>query len=318
MIDVVAYELRGAFSAKTPMPTMGADERKCRFCGKGIAEGATFNHVAHAISECLGNKHIFTPYECDKCNQEYSKLEQHIGNFLGVLLNMYEIEGKPSKKNPTGLRKIKTPDLAVSKQGGTTILTVKDADMAELQAHGRMAITSQLKFDKYIPLNVYKSFCKYAISLFREDDFEKFSKLTKWINGECELCFEPIVLFALCKRLMKHPCFIYFTQQNDPLYPFCVGLFLVGGLVFAIEFPSDTTFEDLDNAKRMEVLRNLCSTYFPKISFYQQNLSGNQLVASRMSWRLIVPPHLRKGVDYFVGGTKEEVDELIKKYVAHT
>lgn len=309
----VEYKLKGFFSDKTPMSVVDTDKRKCRFCGKGIADGATFNHVSHAISECLGNKHIFTPHECDKCNQEYSKLEQHIGNFLSVLLNMYEIQGKPSKKNPTGLRRIKTPDLEVANQGGGMILTVKDSDMNELRTHGRMTITAQMKFDKYIPINVYKSFCKYAISLFRDDDFEKFSKLTQWIKGECELCFEPIVLFAPCKRLYKHPCFIYFTQQATPVYPFCVGIFLVGGLAFALEFPSDTTFEVENNAKRIEVLQNLCSTYFPKISFYQQNLSGDQLVESKMNWSLVVPPHLREGVDYFVGRTKDEVDKIMKQ-----
>ena len=43
------------------------NHRLCRFCGQG-EPGTSFRHKAHAIPELLGNKSIFTNFECDNCN----------------------------------------------------------------------------------------------------------------------------------------------------------------------------------------------------------------------------------------------------------
>lgn len=98
------------------------DIRKCRFCGKGISDGVKFNHIAHAISQSLGNKFLFALDECDECNQKFSNLEQHLGNFLSVMLYTYDIEGKPSRKNSRGLRKIETPDYKFSTEGDMKVV----------------------------------------------------------------------------------------------------------------------------------------------------------------------------------------------------
>ena len=44
--------------------------RVCRFCGKRSPE-VTFESEAHAIPEALGNKSIFSAYECDVCNHMF-------------------------------------------------------------------------------------------------------------------------------------------------------------------------------------------------------------------------------------------------------
>lgn len=42
------------------------ENRTCRFCGLHEPR-VTFRHEAHAIPEALGNRSIFTNYECDSC-----------------------------------------------------------------------------------------------------------------------------------------------------------------------------------------------------------------------------------------------------------
>ena len=55
--------------------------RTCRFCGKRSPE-VTFEKQAHAIPECLGNKSLFTAYECDACNGFFGTgIENDFGNW---------------------------------------------------------------------------------------------------------------------------------------------------------------------------------------------------------------------------------------------
>jgi HNH endonuclease len=47
--------------------------RKCRFCHRTAAEGATFRSVAHAIPTALGNDHLKIADECDECNNHFGR-----------------------------------------------------------------------------------------------------------------------------------------------------------------------------------------------------------------------------------------------------
>ena len=54
-------------------PILGKNEaQRCRFCG-GYSPGVSFQQQAHAIPEALGNKTLFTSYECDNCNQKFGR-----------------------------------------------------------------------------------------------------------------------------------------------------------------------------------------------------------------------------------------------------
>lgn len=253
---MITYKLRGLFSEKSSVPVgvQNLELRKCRFCKKGISEGAHFNHIAHAISDSLGNKHIFALDECDECNQRFSALEQHLSNFLSAMLYLYEVKGKPSKKNPSGLRKIETPDYNFATKNAFKVVTVKKNDFEEfiknIRNRGSFKIKSPMKFDKFIPLNIYKTFCKFAINLFKEEDFIYFTKLVNWIINNEHLPFNPIILYSPCEMNNTHPKFMYFTQNGNIHMPFCIGCFLICNFIFLVEFPSDYTFEENDNVNR--------------------------------------------------------------------
>jgi hypothetical protein len=51
---------------------------QCRFCG-GKPPQRTFVKRAHAVSELLGNKVMTSLYECDTCNERFSKFEADLG-----------------------------------------------------------------------------------------------------------------------------------------------------------------------------------------------------------------------------------------------
>ncbi|OLY93656.1 HNH endonuclease [Cnuella takakiae] len=55
--------------------------KKCRFC-KSKFPDVKFKSVAHAIPEYTGNKSLIATFECDNCNQYFSKLESEFANFM--------------------------------------------------------------------------------------------------------------------------------------------------------------------------------------------------------------------------------------------
>jgi hypothetical protein len=57
--------------------------RFCRFCAKGPDE-VSFRDDTHVVSETLGNKRLFSTYECSKCNKEIfgSKFEDALGKYV--------------------------------------------------------------------------------------------------------------------------------------------------------------------------------------------------------------------------------------------
>ena len=291
--------------------------RKCRFCGKDISDGARFNHIAHAISESLGNKHIFALEECDDCNQNFSALEQHLGNFLSLMLYLYEVKGKPSRKNPSGLRKIETPDCLFTTENNIKVVTLKNDDDLEtfienIRSGENINIQSVLKFDKFIPLNVYKTFCKFAINLVANEELKHFSKLISWICGQGDLAFRPTVLYTPFAMENIHPKFVYFTQENNIQSPFCVGLFLISNFLFLVEFPSDYTFNQADNSERLKVLFGLGNTLFPNYSFEEIDLSSQRLETMNVRLNIEIPKTCIEGNDYYIVHSEEAIESLLK------
>lgn len=73
----------------------------CIFCGKPYKDwGNKDVAVAHAISECLGNKKLINFCECYKCNHLFGKIaENHLGKFIMPYRIINEVYGKGKYKN---------------------------------------------------------------------------------------------------------------------------------------------------------------------------------------------------------------------------
>lgn len=314
------YKLKNIFFEDSSNYTSEQDVQKrvCRFCGRTHNGGATFNHISHAISESLGNKQIFTNNECDECNQKFSKLEQHIANFLSGMLYVYSIEGKKTKKNPCGIRKIETPDYKLTEIDGVKIVDAKRQDfkefIEELEKKGTFSFKTSLKFDKFIPLNVYKSFCKFALSLFDDSDFSNFTRLTDWVNGEGILPYASKVLMASYSMNNEHPKFVYFTQLTDSRAPYSIGMFFITNLVFLVEFPSDNIFDESDVELHIRPLHALAGALFPSHQFEEIDLSSENLTTMNFRFEVNIPIGLKEGKDYFILHSKEDADRLMNEY----
>lgn len=306
---MITYKLINLFheSSCIPVGEQDVELRRCRFCGCTISDGISFNHVSHAISESLGNKHIFTLEECDECNQKFSKLEQHITNFFRVMLYTYGIEGKKSRKNPSGLRKLETPDYGFSEEQGVKKIHIKKKSQElydDLVNEGTISSQAPLKFDKFIPLNVYKALCKFALCLFNNEDLQYFSNLLNWVTDKIHLPFAPKVLMAPYNMPTEHPKFAHFAQNIDKNTPYRIGMFFISNLVFLVEFPTDDNFNTTDTEQHSNPLNGLAECLFPDYKFDVIDLSNDQLVAMTLNFQLNIPKDMKEGKDYFILNSK--------------
>ena len=108
-------------------------KRKCKYCGRTIINGATYNEEAHAIPESLGNKTIISADECDCCNDKFSKtIDLDIFEYLKLFRVLYGKKGKKGVpklkfKNGTEIFHNGTNAVIIQRTNDTTI----DTDFSE-------------------------------------------------------------------------------------------------------------------------------------------------------------------------------------------
>jgi hypothetical protein len=161
--------------------TLGsATEKVCRFCNKDESE-TTFNTIAHAIPEFIGNKKLIANYECDTCNQKFSRLlESHMGNYMNLWHTMTQVKGKrsvPSFKtiNDKSRIDIGPENVNIAEYTDDNILTV-DAE--------KKTITITAKKRSYVPIAVYKTLTKMALTIMPESELKDHKTTMAWINEE--------------------------------------------------------------------------------------------------------------------------------------
>lgn len=72
--------------------------RRCRFCRLDATQ-RRFKNDAHAVSNLLGNKSLFSPNECNDCNTSLGqKYEDQLGKWSNLARTVAQVRGKKNKK----------------------------------------------------------------------------------------------------------------------------------------------------------------------------------------------------------------------------
>ena len=221
-------------------------ERVCRFC-KNTRVPLTFNSEAHAISEALGNKTVILYDECDGCNADFSKnVEQDIIRYLSLYRTFFGVKGKGGVKQFSG------KNFEVTKED-SVIFTVVNNDLKGESLHGQKAT---LETDAPITRqNIYKTLCKYFLSVIDAKYISHFDKTVEWINGKHSLTKLPKIAqmityhsFSLQPKLVT-----YIRTIDDKSIPFAVGEFYFTCMLFVFIVPlsdqdtSEFTGADYEN-----------------------------------------------------------------------
>lgn len=173
-----------------------AGRQRCRFCGRQAPE-VSFRLLAHAVPELLGNKKLFSRYECDSCNTFFGcGIENDYGNWSKPMRTLTGRKGKNG--------------VPAHKGGGDTGWRIERKNNhfyinAGEDEHNRPFVASEdhrvidfaLKCDPHRPMAVHKAFVKMALSILPEAELPNFRQALAWIMNPDHREDVPILAPAL-------------------------------------------------------------------------------------------------------------------------
>jgi len=187
---------------------LGSKPFKCRFCD-GKPPHRTFTKRAHAVSELLGNKVIKSFYECDTCNERFSKFEDDLGKMTRPVRSIGGVIGK---------RGVPELDLASSGAANKPKLQIKDSnlnfshdagDICLAEDEETKTLTLTYVQHPYRPLGAYKALCKSALTLLPEDEMIYFKELKQWL-------LQPDLTTDQVYASGSHICYSTFVPAFQP------------------------------------------------------------------------------------------------------
>lgn len=225
------------------------EERICRFC-KNISKTnskITFRKKAHAISEALGNKLLVLNEECDECNDRFgSSIEKDFIQYLDIFRVFYGVKGKngiPSIvfKDNNIIKNVEEEDIPkndfITTKNLSVIIT---RGMSVDKENGNFSLTLKSNH-KIKTVNIYKTLCKYILSLIPEEELENLEDTIKWLSDENSKKIElPKVAFLINNsHYVETPLIsIYIRKNNDNIeIPHIVGEFKFKSLIFVFILP---------------------------------------------------------------------------------
>lgn len=216
--------------------------RRCRYCGRTIASGATFKKVGHTISEGLGNKNIINNDECDRCNEYFGReIEQAFISYVDPLRVFFGVQAKEHK-----ITKIKGDKYEMEGKNvdGRNVFNIKVYDEPDnrMQENGKELRLRLKHGGKIVLQNIYKSLVKYAYGIIPDDKLVIFEATTKWLLGETEVEQLPLIRMTYLSKFEESPrVVVYIRHTDNDQLPRAIGEFHVMNLIFVYIIP---TFAD--------------------------------------------------------------------------
>lgn len=165
-----------------------SEDKVCRFCKK-IYPTVKFKNISHTIPEFIGNKTLFSAFECDDCNHFFSKFENEFANYLLPYNTFSETR---TKKNKTPKYKNKIEIFT----GKDNVINVKN--ISEESIIDKKTIIFPLDVPSYIPEFIYRLLIKIGVSIIPENIIHKYSKTIDWLlNLDAETSVAPKMIFTL-------------------------------------------------------------------------------------------------------------------------
>lgn len=217
-------------------------KRLCRFCNNE-RPNISFNNKAHAISEGLGNKTLILFDECDVCNSDFSKnVEQDLIQYLALFRTIFDVKGKGGSKKFDGQNfNLKNENKVILTFNGDGERPESFSMPYKVKLQTRDPITLQ---------NIYKSLCKYFLSVIDNEYLPAFKKTIDWINGKIQIENLPKIgeMISYHSFSMQPRIATYIRIIDDKSFPFAVGELYFTCILFVFIIPlsdrDDRNFTD--------------------------------------------------------------------------
>lgn len=243
--------------------------RVCCFCGKSIPE-VNFSDDAHAVSEMVGNKSIFSHYECNECNHAFGEVFE---DSLGKYMMPYKILTKTFGKSNKNIIKDKQKDglsysnyrFQVNKNVSALNETEVNGYLIEKKNNGIIDLENdiiKIPRQKYNPVNAYCAFLKMAYSIVPVNDFKEyirsFISLRQFCENNKEICLmsdddkELFICGLPCKGVLERKyggnplggVNVYLLKKTDVSQLGFKMLFLLEMRNFSFLIPVMSDFEE--------------------------------------------------------------------------
>lgn len=233
-------------------------KRKCIYCDGYIGDGekTSFDEIAHAIPEALGNTKLIQNEECDGCNSFFSNnAEEDLCNLLLWERLQYGLKGKKGYPifqldHSTYARyfdaenedyekdwgHFEVAKSIVKKEGkkGPVIVSSNREDLEDIETG------SYITFAKdYLPMHVYKTLVKCVMGLIGNDKLTPFSKTIGWLRYDEEYYKLPRVAKIKTERVVKEPELYILTRKDELDYrlPYCFADLRVVNYIYVFIIP---------------------------------------------------------------------------------
>ena len=222
-------------------------KRVCRFCGKRKPE-VTFDNVAHAIQEALGNKLLVCYEECDTCNHDLALTDDNFRYLMDFRRAMYHIPRKGSSKAPTVVGK--TFIIKSNSKGEPELYIMEEALPDEETRQKPFMMHLELK----TPINnerMYKALCKMVVDMLPSEELPHFKNTIKWIKSYGYWIPDslPSALLAVLptnNRLVQPVLDIFLNNRADRIEaPYCTAIVWLYDIAYMFVVP----FVDVDGGQ---------------------------------------------------------------------
>lgn len=184
-------------------------KHKCRFCGKSKPD-VKFKLIAHAIPDFLGNKNLFSNYECDNCNKFFSQFESEFANFM---LQFNTIAGTISKGNSPPKYKM-GENLQMYNDNKTLHVGKLPNEIFE----NKTKFEFELPIPSYIPEWIYRALIKIGLTLVPEDKLELFRSAFHGLMDKSYIFpIQPCMIFSIFSfsyDINKINCTLYYKKES--------------------------------------------------------------------------------------------------------
>lgn len=220
----------------------------CRFCYKTGPE-VSFSKVAHLIPAFVGNKTLFSRYECDDCNDRFSKFEDDLAK---MTMGDRAISQVPKRKGFQSLQPQGKKSSLVRKANGLKIKQYVDEDILEIDNENSQIVISY-DTQPYRPLGVYKALAKMAYGLLPEAELCNFEHLRLWLlekdvasnkiyADNSHWCFHT---FVPGPSPFPHPIIALLRRKADVVAPYLMFFVAFGNWTYQIFVPCPDMDTDL-------------------------------------------------------------------------
>jgi hypothetical protein len=216
-------------------------DQTCRFCGQRPPD-VSYKLEAHALPESIGNRSLFTKYECDACNRFFgSSIENDFGNWSKPARTFSRIRGKSGvptiKKGSGGGWRIDF------NEQGDCELTGEEAEGIFEDDKDSRRLTFRLRRDPHAPVAVLKAFVKMGISLLPHAEVPNFRHAIAWLRADGHRHVAPgipLLHTFLPGTTAKEKIAAAIIRRKDQSIdvPYMLFLLLYGNDLFQVNLPS--------------------------------------------------------------------------------